>query len=71
VFPELNSELSLNKARTKSRQPVAPTTGGSPSYKGNRVRMTQDQLRMARELGITDEAGLKKYESEIKRQQRS
>jgi|TARA_R110000772_G_scaffold232858_2_gene344387 hypothetical protein len=71
VFPELNSELSLNKARVKSRQPVAPTTGGSPSYKGNRVRMSQDQLRMARELGITDEAGLKKYESEIKRQQRS
>ena len=71
VFPELNSELSLNKARVKSRQPVAPTTGGSPSYKGNRVRMSQDQLRMARELGITDEAGLKKYEAEIKRQQRS
>jgi hypothetical protein len=71
VFPELNSEPSPTKARTKSRQPVAPTTGGSSSYKGNRVRMSQDQLRMARELGITDEAGLKKYESEIKRQQRS
>jgi hypothetical protein len=33
--------------------------------------MSQDQLRMARELGITDEAGLKKYEAEIKRQQRN
>jgi hypothetical protein len=33
--------------------------------------MTQDQLRMARELGITDENSLKKYETEIKRQQRS
>ena len=70
VFPELNSDPSPSKARVKSRQPVAPTTGGS-SYKGNRVRMTQDQLRMARELGITDEASLKKYEAEIKRQQRS
>ena len=70
VFPELNSDPSPSKARVKSRQPVAPTTGGS-SYKGNRVRMTQDQLRMARELGITDESSLKKYEAEIKRQQRS
>jgi len=26
---------------------------------------------MARELGITDESSLKKYEAEIKRQQRS
>jgi len=70
VFPELNSGSSPSKARTKSRQPVAPTTGGS-SYKGNRVRMTQEQLRMARELGITDESSLKKYEAEIRRQQRS
>ncbi len=70
MFPELNSGASPTKTRAKSRQPVAPTTGGS-SYKGNRVRMTQDQLRMARELGITDEASLKKYEAEIKRQQRS
>jgi len=70
MFPELNSGASPNKTRAKSRSPVAPTTGGS-SYKGNRVRMSQDQLRMARELGITDEASLKKYEAEIKRQQRS
>jgi len=72
VFPELVSPSSpTSKPRTKSRPPVAPTTGGSSSYKGNRVRMTQDQLRMARELGITDEKSLKKYEAEIKRQQRS
>tara|TARA_R110000824_G_scaffold13128_2_gene57148 strand:+ start:410 stop:1300 length:891 start_codon:yes stop_codon:yes gene_type:complete len=70
VFPELNSGPSPSKARARSRQPVAPTTGGS-SYKGNRVRMSQDQLRMARELGITDESSLKKYEAEIRRQQRS
>ena len=70
MFPELNSGSSPSKTRAKSRSPVAPTTGGS-SYKGNRVRMSQDQLRMARELGITDEASLKKYEAEIKRQQRS
>ena len=72
VFPELVSPSSpTSRPRTKSRPPVAPTTGGSSSYKGNRVRMTQDQLRMARELGITDENSLKKYEAEIKRQQRS
>ena len=69
VFPELGSEPSPSKPRTKSRPPVAPTTGGS-SYKGNRVRMSQDHLRMARELGINDANGLKKYEAEIRRQQR-
>jgi len=71
MFPELSSGASPSKARTKSRPPVAPTTGGSSNYKGNRVRMSQEQLRMARELGINDEKGLKKYEAEIRRQQRS
>jgi len=71
VFPELVSGSSPSKPRTKSRPPVAPTTGGSSNYKGNRVRMSQEQLRMARELGINDEKGLKKYEAEIRRQQRS
>jgi len=71
MFPEISSEPSPSKARTKSRPPVAPTTGGSSNYKGNRVRMSQEQLRMARELGINDEKGLKKYEAEIRRQQRS
>ena len=70
VFPELISGTSPNKTKVKSRQPVAPTTGGS-SYKGNRVRMTKDQLAMARELGISDEQSLKKYEAEIRKQQRS
>lgn len=72
MFPELISETEVteNKPRAKSRQPVSPTAGGS-TYKGNRVRMTQDQLRMARELGINDEAGLKKYASEIQKSQRS
>ena len=69
VFPELSSGSSPSKTRAKSRPPVAPTTGGSSSYKGNRVRMSQEQLRMARELGITDANGLKKYEAEIRRQQ--
>jgi len=70
VFPELGSEASPSKPRTKSRPPVAPTTGGSSSYKGNRVRMSQEQLRMARELGITDANGLKQYEAAIRRQQK-
>ena len=72
VFPELKSgSEEPSKPRAKSRQPVSPTAGGSPSYKGNRVRMTQDQLRMARELGINDDKGLKQDAEEIQRQQRS
>lgn len=70
IFPELKSTGEPSRKRPKSRSPVAPTAGGS-SYKGNRVRLSNDQLRMARELGITDEASLKKYESEIRRQNRS
>ena len=53
MFPELSSGNEEAKPRVKSRPPVAPTAGGTQGYKGNRVRMTQDQLRMARELGIT------------------
>ena len=71
MFRELSSGNEEAKPRVKSRPPVAPTAGGTQGYKGNRVRMTQDQLRMARELGITDEKGLKAYEAEIKRQARS
>mgnify|MGYP003110445015 FL=1 len=72
MFPELisNGEVTESKPRAKSSKVVTPSTGGS-SYKGNRVRMTQDQLRMARELGINDEASLKKYASEIQKSQRS
>ena len=70
VFPELisDSEVAESKPRARSSKVVTPSTGGS-SYKGNRVRMTQDQLRMARELGINDEASLKKYASEIQKSQ--
>ena len=64
-FPELIStkEVTNDKPR-QSRQAVAPTTGGQV-FRGNRVRMTSDQLRMARELGITDPEHLKKYAKEI------
>jgi hypothetical protein len=72
LYPELISESNVtqSKQRVKSSTVVAPSTGGS-AYRGNRVRMTQDQLRMARELGINDEAGLKKYAQEIQKSQRS
>ena len=72
VFPELisNVDVAESKPRAKSSKIVTPSAGGS-SYKSNRVRMTQDQLRMARELGINDEASLKKYASEIQKSQRS
>jgi hypothetical protein len=52
MFPELISESKVEEKsapRTKSRSPVAPTAGG-PSRKGGRVKMTKDQLSMAREL---------------------
>lgn len=70
VFPELVStnEVTETKKKGKSSNIVTPSAGGS-SYKGNRVRMTQEQLRMARELGINDEASLKKYAAEIQRSQ--
>ena len=69
IYPELTSGITLSKPKAKSSI-VSPSAGGS-SYKSNRVRMTQDQLRMARELGINDEAGLKKYAAEIQKSQRS
>ena len=69
IYPELISCITLSKPKAKSSI-VSPSAGGS-SYKSNRVRMTQDQLRMARELGINDEAGLKKYAAEIQKSQRS
>ena len=71
VFPELVSKTSPSKPRIKSRSPVAPSTGGSPNYKGNRVRLTKQQLSAAREVGITDETGLKRYASEIRKLERS
>tara|TARA_R110000765_G_scaffold204691_3_gene309600 strand:- start:2928 stop:3821 length:894 start_codon:yes stop_codon:yes gene_type:complete len=70
MFPELISGESKSKTKIKSRIPVAPTAGGS-TYKGNRVRISQDQLRMARELGITDEKALKQYANEIQKSNRS
>ena len=74
LFPELISgkddEVGQNKPRVKSRDPVAPTAGGS-AYKGNRVKVTRDELAIARELGITDEKALKKYANEIQKSQRS
>tara|TARA_R100001377_G_scaffold24846_1_gene13400 strand:- start:573 stop:1472 length:900 start_codon:yes stop_codon:yes gene_type:complete len=72
TFPGLISNTSPSKPRVKSRTPVAPTTGGSPNYKdSNRVRVTKDELSMARELGINTEEGLKIYESEIRKAKRS
>ena len=63
-FPELVSTKSVVSQPRQSRQPVAPTTGGQ-AIRSNRIRMTSDQLRMARELGITEPEQLKKYAKEI------
>lgn len=71
MFPELISSENVTESRPKAKSSiVAPSTGGSV-YKGNRVRMTADELRMARELGINDEASLKKYAAEIQKSKRS
>ena len=66
LFPELisGSKVEESKPRAKSRSPVAPTAGG-PSRKTNRVKLSKDQLQMARELGLTDEQALKTYATEI------
>ena len=66
LFPELISggKGEESRPRAKSRSPVAPTAGG-PSRKTNRVKLTKDQLQMARELGLTDEQALKTYATEI------
>ena len=64
-FPELVSTKSVVSEKPRqSRQSVAPTTGGQ-ALRSNRIRMTSDQLRMARELGITEPEQLKKYAKEI------
>ena len=64
-FPEIISGESVTtKPRANSRQAVAPTTGGSV-YKGNRIKVSKDELAMARELGITEPEALKKYAKEI------
>mgnify|MGYP003647736812 CR=1 FL=1 len=64
LFPELISG-NTNSTQTKSRSPVAPTAGG-PSRKGNRVKLSKDELQIGRELGLTDEKSLKLYEAEIR-----
>ena len=65
-FPALVSqdEVTTIQPRAKSRQTVAPTTGGS-GLKSNRLKMSRDELAMARELGITEPEALKKYAKEI------
>ena len=70
TFPELNSGSQQSKPRAKSRV-VAPTAGGSGAYKGNRIRMSEDELSLARELGLSDETSLKRYAQEIKHSRRS
>tara|TARA_R100000808_G_C2154775_1_gene166126 strand:+ start:3305 stop:4195 length:891 start_codon:yes stop_codon:yes gene_type:complete len=68
MFPELISpEASVKtKPKSRSRQPIAPSAGGSSVNTGNRVQMTKDQLRMARELGLTDKQQLNAYASELR-----
>jgi hypothetical protein len=67
MFPELISGGKVEQPKIKAKSsvsPVAPTAGG-PSRRQNRVKLSKDQLQMARELGLTDEQALKTYAAEI------
>ena len=68
LFPELISGRDTGRAKPKSRsrQPITPSAGGTSSNPGNRVQMTKDQLRMARELGLTGKDQLNAYASELR-----
>ena len=72
IFPELISKPDMPvKTRPKSSQTiVAPSAGGS-TKSGNRVKMTKEQLRMAREIGLTTPEQIKAYAEEIKKQERT
>ena len=72
IFPELISKPDMQvKTRPKSSQTVvAPSAGGSTKT-GNRVKMTKEQLRMAREIGLTTPEQIKAYAEEIKKQERT
>ena len=70
MFPELiSSEDSSNtraRPQSRSRQPITPTAGGKSQVVGNRVQMTKDELRMARELGLTGKDQLNAYAKELR-----
>ena len=69
MFPELiSTEDSSVRTHPKSRirQPITPTAGGRSPNTGNRVQMTKDELRMARELGLTNQDQLKAYAKELR-----
>jgi hypothetical protein len=72
IFPELISKPDMQvKTRPKSSQTVvAPSAGGSTKT-GNRVKMTKEQLRMAREIGLTTPDQIKAYAEELKKQERT
>ena len=72
IFPELISKPDMPvKTRPKSSQTiVAPSAGGSTKT-GNRVKMTKEQLRMAREIGLTTPDQIKAYAEELKKQERT
>ena len=60
-FPELYS-------KKKSKPPVSPSggTGGSQKpRKDGRIRLTKQELQVARDLGITSEEALREYAKEI------
>ena len=62
-FPELYS-----KAAKKPKPPVAPSggRGSGKQSKDGRIRMTAQELQIAKDLDITSEEGLREYAKELK-----
>tara|TARA_R110000803_G_scaffold26333_3_gene62442 strand:+ start:6396 stop:7238 length:843 start_codon:yes stop_codon:yes gene_type:complete len=75
-YAELDNRLQkkhpeLYSSSRKPKAPVAPSSARSSakasSSKDGRIRLTKDQLDMARQLGITEEHGLREYALEIQK----
>ncbi len=70
-FPALYSSSDSGKEEPKPKPPTAPSsgnTGGKPKpSKDGRIRLTREELNMAKELGLSTEAELREYEKEVRK----
>ena len=70
-FPELYKEEGSD-VKPKPKPPTAPTGGrlkGGGQPKDGRIRLTREQLGIARELGLTTKSELEEYVKEISKQE--
>ena len=69
AFPVLYDSPGAAPAAPKSRAPIAPAKGGgSAQPKDGRIRLTRNEMKIAKEFGLTSEAELREYAKEIKAQ---